>query len=310
MQETVQVELTAIILNWNAAADTIRCLQQLAGWDRLRPTILAVDNASADDSCARIVQECPLVKLICNSTNQGFAGGNNRGLEAALSMGNAPILLLNNDASIAEDDAIRLVQTLQSDPKIGLIGPLLFDADRRDKMLSAGSRDPSRHHHSHNYELPGPGPVEVVECIPGTVILIRSEVFRTIGLLDEAYFFGSEVADFCMLAQQHGYLSVIDSRARAFHTLARSSKFRDTLYPYYIIRNRFLLIRKFHRQWMRFYYGFWTLYSMALSLKVQLAGKKTMARSVRLGLLDGLRGRFGNQNERVQAVLSGSNGSQ
>jgi hypothetical protein len=146
--------------------------------------------------------------------------------------------------------------------------------------------------------------VAVVECIPGTVIMIRPDVFRTVGLLDEAYFFGSEVADLCLSARQHGYLSVIDTRARAWHRLERSSGFRQTLYPYYIIRNRFLLIQKFHRPWKLFFYSFWTVYSLLLAARVQLSGQPAMARAIRLGLRDGLQGRFGNQNERVLALAS------
>ncbi|MEW5958961.1 MAG: glycosyltransferase family 2 protein [Chloroflexota bacterium] len=302
------MELTVIILNWNAADDTIRCIRRLTTWQRLQPAIVVVDNASTDDSCKLIAGECPQARLICNPTNQGFAGGNNRGIEASLGLSEAPLLLLNNDALLEEEDAFRLLATLRADPKIGLIGPLLYDADCRDRLLSAGSKDPSQHHHSHNHQLPGAGSLQTVECIPGTVIMIRAEVFRTAGLLDEAYFFGSEIADLCLLARQYGYLSVIDTRARAFHTLKRSSKFRESLYPYYIIRNRFLVVRKFHRRLKIFYYSFWTFYGLALLLKVRLAGQLPLARSVWLGLLDGLRGRFGDQNERVLASVFGSKG--
>lgn len=262
-----------------------------------------VDNASTDNSVEQLKAECSQVTLICNPSNSGFAGGNNRGIEAALSKTNAPILLLNNDAAVAEADVIKLLETLQIEPEIGLIGPLLFDATQPDRLLSAGSKDPARHHHSHNHHLRSGAPVQTVECVPGTVIIIRAEVFRRLGLLDEAYFFGSEIADLCLQARQAGYLSAINIQARAFHTLGRSSKFRESLYPYYIIRNRFLLIRKFHRQWQLFFFCFWTLYSLLLSLKVQLAGKRIMARAVRLGLLDGLQGRFGGQNERVLTLV-------
>ncbi len=298
--------LAIIILNWNAAADTIRCVRKIASWRHLQPTILVVDNASTDGSPEVISRECPGVHLIRNSTNLGFAAGNNQGIVEALSTGDAPILLLNNDAWIEENDVIRLLETLQTHEQIGLIGPLLFDAEQKDRLLAAGSKDPARHHHSHNYELPTGEPVQIVECVPGTVIVGRAEVFRTVGLLDEDYFFSSEVADLCLRARQHGYLSAIDTRARAFHDLGRSSKFRDVLHAYYIIRNRFLLIRKFHQKWKVLLYGFWTLYSLALSMKVQLNGKLSTAHAIRLGLLDGLRGRFGGQNERVLAVASGA----
>jgi len=303
------MELTVIILNWNAAADTVRCVRNVASWKRLQPAILVVDNGSTDGSPNVISRECPEVHLIRNSTNLGFAGGNNRGIVEALPLpgetGDAPILLLNNDAWIEENDVIRLLETLRANERVGLIGPLLFDARQRDRLLAAGSKDPARHHRSHSPELPAGGPVHVVECVPGTVILGRAEVFRTVGLLDEDYFFASEVADLCLRARQHGYLSAIDTRARAFHDLGRSSRLRETLHTYYIIRNRFLLIRKFHRKWKVLFYGFWTLYSLALSMKMQLNGNLPAARAIRLGFLDGLRGRFGGQNERVLAITAG-----
>jgi hypothetical protein len=300
------MEIAVVILNWNAADDTVRCVRHVASWDILRPTIIVVDNASTDGSPGVIARECPGVHLIQNSANLGFAGGNNEGIRRALSWGDTPILLLNNDACIEETDVIRLMETLVADERMGLVGPLLFDAEQRETLLAAGSRNPARHHHSHNRALPTDGPVHTVECVPGTVILVRADVFRRVGLLDERYYFASEVADLCLRAKQQGYLSAVDTRARAFHNLERSSNLRETLHSYYIVRNRFLLIRKFHQGPRLLFYAFWTLYSLALSLKVQLKGKRPAARAIRLGLLDGLQGRFGGQNERVMAASSGS----
>jgi GT2 family glycosyltransferase len=302
------MELAIVILNWNAAADTVRCIRDISSWQRLRPTVWVVDNASTDDSLQVISRECPQVHLIRNSTNLGFAGGSNRGILGALSMGDAPILLLNNDAWVEEGDIARLLETLQANEQIGLIGPLLFDAEQKDRLLAAGGKNPALHHHSHNTRLPTDKPVQIVECVPGTVVVGRAKVFLEVGLLDVAYFYSSEVADLCLRARQHGYLSAIDTRARASHHLGRSSEFRDTLYTYYIIRNRFLLIRKFHQKWKLLFYGFWTLYSLALSVTVLLNGKLPTARAVRLGLIDGLQGRFGGQNKRVLALTVGAVG--
>jgi glycosyltransferase involved in cell wall biosynthesis len=89
------VELAVVILNWNAAPDTVRCVQALSLWRKVRPIIWVVDNGSTDGSADIIAGECPHIHLIRNSTNLGFAGGNNRGIEAALSAGNWPVLLLN-----------------------------------------------------------------------------------------------------------------------------------------------------------------------------------------------------------------------
>jgi alpha-1,3-rhamnosyl/mannosyltransferase len=291
------MELAVIILNWNAAADTVQCAQRIAAWRRLRPTIWVVDNGSTDGSAEAISRECPHTHIVLNPTNQGFAGGNNRGIVEALAAGDAPILLLNNDASIEEEDVSMLLDTLQADHRIGCVGPLLFDAENRDRLLAAGGRDPVHHHHSHILSLASGEPVRVVEYVPGTALLARSELFRTVGLLDEDYFFTMEAADLCMRARKLGHLSVVDTRARAFHSLGRSSGLRETLHTYYIIRNRFLFIRKFYPQRKIALNGVWTLYSLALCAKLELRGKQDTVRAVWLGLRDGLHGRFGGRNE-------------
>jgi GT2 family glycosyltransferase len=297
------MELAIIILNWNAASDTIRCVRQVAAWKRLTSAIWVVDNASTDGSAEIIAGECPDVRLIRSSTNLGFAGGNNRGITQALAVGDTPILLLNNDALFEETDAICLLESLQSDQRIGFIGPLLFDAEHRERLLAAGGGSPVKHHHSHFHKFNSASPLFPVTYVPGTVIMGRAELFRTVGLLDEDYFFSAEVADLCIRAERQGFLSVIDSRARAYHALGRSSNLRDTLYTYYIIRNRFLLMRK-HHPWNIPLFGFWTLYSLALALRLQLGHKSHTSRAVWLGLQDGLRGRFGGQNERVLAWVN------
>lgn len=305
------MELAVIILNWNATDDTLRCVRHVTAWQRVQPTIWVVDNGSTDDSVQTILNEFPEIHLICNATNQGFAGGNNRAIVAALAAGTAPILLLNNDALIEETDVVRLLETLAADKHIGFIGPLLFDAEEKDRLLAAGGRNPVRHHHSHILQLTPGQPVRIVEYVPGTALLGRSEPFRDVGLLDEDYFFTMEVADLCMRARRHGYLSAIDTRARAFHAVDhRPSALRETLYTYYIIRNRFLFIRKFYPRPKFLFYAFWTLYSLALALKMRLDGKPATAQAVWLGLFDGLRGRFGGRNERVLAVSTAASGAE
>lgn len=298
------MELSIIILNWNAADDTIRCVRQIDRWTRLRPRIWVVDNASRDTSLERITHECPAISLVRNSANLGFAGGTNRGVSQALAENDHPILLLNNDATIAEADAAHLLATLDADQTIGLVGPLLFAAEDKHRLISAGGKNPVLHHQTRRRHIDPARPVHPVDVISGTVILIRTEVFRQVGMLDEAYFFSTELADLCTRARQHGFRCVIDSRARAYHALERSADFRHGLHVYYIIRNRFLYIRKFYRHVMKgMLYGIWAGYGLALTLKLLITGQPIMARAAGLGSLDGLRGRFGDQNERVLAAL-------
>jgi hypothetical protein len=296
------MQLAIIILNWNAAEDTIRCVQSIAQWKDLQPTIWVVDNGSVDGNAERIAQSCPHIHLIRNGANLGYAGGNNQAVRAALAQGNVPLLFLNNDAEITEADVSQLVETLQANPHFGFVGPLLVDAEKPDKLLAAGGQNIIFHLTSHRLKSSLPNqPIELVDYIPGTVMLARAEVFRQVGLLDEAYFFTGEMPDICYRAQQHGYLSAVDRRARARHALKRSSGLRQSLYVYYILRNRFLFLRK-HYRWQVWLYAFWICYSLALAIKLRLSGQPSTARAVWLGLWDGLRGQFGGQNERILAA--------
>ncbi|MEZ4658691.1 MAG: glycosyltransferase family 2 protein [Caldilineaceae bacterium] len=295
------MQIAVVLLNWNAAADTLRCLKRLDQWRQMQPHLYVIDNASVDDSVEQLragLSELQMpAQLIESAENRGFGGGVNLGIQAALADGAAAIFLLNNDAQISEADMLRLTQTLAHNAQIGVIGPLLYDSEQ-GALQAAGGLNPVLHHRSRRLTYP-PTPVFDVDYVIGAAALIRAELFARIGLLDERYFFSVEVADFCMRARRAGYRCVVDSRARAEHDLVRSSPLRGTLYIYYTVRNRLLFARQCYglAQWPLL--AFWSLYSLALIIKLWLAGQSAAARAAALGLLDAWRGRYGGQNERV-----------
>ncbi len=295
----VMAVINVIILNWNAAADTIRCVGQFANWQQVQPRLWVVDNASTNQEAEQIAQACPQVHLIRNAENLGFAGGTNRGVAAALAVSDDPILFLNNDATVAEADLLQLMKTLAANPTIGIVGPLLYRSGPNGALIAAGSHSPVWQIQNLNKTIPTQSGIFPVDYISGSVALFRASLFRQLGLLDEGYFFNMEVADFCQRARLAGYQTVVDPQARATHDVDRSARFRNTLYVYYIIRNRFRYIRKFYGGWRPGLLGFWTLYGLLLTLKLRLSGQVDSARAVWLGTIDGLQGRFGGQNERV-----------
>ena len=95
----------------------------------------------------------------------------------------------------------------------------------------------------------------------------------------------------------------MERRAEASHTISRSASLRDSLYVYYIVRNRFLILGN-HYRWRLELRVFWLAYTVALWGKLRLGGQRVTARAVWLALLDGLNGRFGGQNERVLAACA------
>ena len=293
--------LTILLLNWNRADTTLACLARLTRWQQIQPRIWLVDNASHDDSVSRVKIQFPQVTLLLSEQNLGFAGGNNLALRQLVPTETGVgqhdyILLLNNDAEISETAVSHLSQLLDDDPSIGVVGPIFKDGDR---ITSAGGGDVSRQINTHLKLETVPTKPYSVGYVSGTAALFRASLLHEIGLFDEAYFFSGEMADWCERVKQKGYQTIINPMTEAFHDTDQAGEARQTLYAYYIIRNRFLFIRKFRTKQKYRLYSFWLAYGLALALKSMLSGRWITSRAVLLALIDAFTGRFGGQNQRV-----------
>lgn len=123
------MKLSVVILNYNVRHFLELCLDSvekaLAG---IPSEIIVVDNQSADDSCAFVRQNFPMVKLIENQENFGFSKGNNIGVSEAKG---ELVCLLNPDTFVAEDTFEELLDFATKHPGFGIIGPRLIDGGGR-----------------------------------------------------------------------------------------------------------------------------------------------------------------------------------
>ncbi len=297
-----------VLLNWNRIESTVACLKRLTQWTKIQPRIWVVDNASQDESVTIISHDFPTVQLIVSEVNLGFAGGNNLAMRQILSHGtDNPILLLNNDAFIDEKNTLRLLEALQMWPEIAVVGPLFC---HKDEIISAGGRDIAWHINTHllypngykphqlNPNMIKSGEPYSVDYVSGTVALLRASALTKVGLFDESYFFSGEMADLCERFKQHGYNCAITPRAVASHDTEQASSFRHTLYAYYILRNRFLFIRKFRPNQVVPLFIFWIFYGLASIAKAIWHGEWLSVKATFFAINDGLKGDFGNKNFR------------
>jgi hypothetical protein len=232
----------------------------------------------------------------------GFAGGNNLAVRQALAEGETDyFLLLNNDADIDEAGARQLLATAEQD-HADIVGPILRDPLPDATTQSTGGRSIAWHVDTHLYSMPSDTQPYPVEYVPGTAILIRAEMFRTIGLLDEAYFISGEIADFCLRARRHGARLLIDPTVTVYHDREHSSELRVAFYTYYFMRNRFLFVRKFHPRLRWILVPRWTLFGLLSITLSWLRGNRPRARALWLGLRHGLAGQFGDHSAEALAL--------
>ena len=238
LSHTPQVH--AVITNWNRADETIGCIESLLASHYPNLHICVVDNGSTDGSVTLIQERLPQVQVVVNSENLGFAAGSNRGIAYALEHGADYVLLLNNDTTVAPSMLSTLVEVAETDHRIGIVGPVIYYADRPADVWFAGMR----FHHGlyvirKGLRLRPPlSPIEEVDFISGCGMLVRREVWEHVGLFDPRFFMYYEDLDMCVRTQEAGYWIVCATQAFMWHALSTSTGGPDSpLKQYYQVKS-------------------------------------------------------------------------
>ena len=154
-----------MVVNFNTASLLQPMFDALRQADSERlASYLVVDNASADDSLARMAQVCPEALLLSNKQNVGFGRANNQ-LLAHLQGKYA--LLLNTDAFVARDTLEKTVAYMDAHPDSGVLGVRL-EGREGDLAIPLDGRAPLRDGHreqdGHHHQDHQPAPLRLVHA--------------------------------------------------------------------------------------------------------------------------------------------------
>jgi GT2 family glycosyltransferase len=251
-------QVVTVIVNWNGKQDTLACLNSLEQTTYPSNRVVVVDNASADDSVAVIKERFRNVHVIANEKNLGFSGGNNVGIEWALEHGADYCFLLNSDTLVDTYAISYLVDTIQSDEKIGAVGPLILYMEPEDRIAALGGEIRwTRAEAVQGYNLApvsqAPATAMVTEFLTAAAILVRKEAIQEAGTMPECYFYGMEDAAWCLHIKQAGFRLVADPRARIWHKESAATGRLSALKMYYTSRNALMFLqREGGRHWQRY----------------------------------------------------------
>lgn len=219
------IDLLVVILNYNTR-DLLRdCLRSLDVQKGISFEVCVVDNASPDESAAMVEREFPRVRLLRNPDNNGFSAGNNLGLRSYgwPEAGNSRyVMLLNPDTVVPEHALAAMVSYADAQPEVGVVGPrLLLPDGTLDKACRRGFPTPavsfyrlsglsrifrrSARFNRYNMEYLDERQRAEVDAVVGACMLVRAEVLRRVGLLDEIFFMYGEDLDWCMRIKQAGW---------------------------------------------------------------------------------------------------------
>lgn len=274
-----------ILVNWNGWRDTIECLESLRLLKYPDFRIVVCDNGSGDDSLQQIKNWAdrhevsfagyqrnedeaggapdvdPLLTLIRNDENLGFAGGNNVGLRYALARGDADYCwLLNNDTVVEPDALSHLVARMQHQSGIGICGSTVLMYHDHSRIQALGGGHYCRWiglpwHFGHFSTSDKPINQKRAEAwmnyVEGASMLVSRQFFDEIGLLCEDYFLYFEEADWAIRAQGRfvlGYAPQSIVYHKVGGSIGTSSNPAKMSYTsdYFNIRNRLLFTRRFY----------------------------------------------------------------
>ncbi len=213
-------EISVLIVVWNQAHLTLRCLRALhgelasaaAGFE-----VILVDNASSDDT-ERLLSHVDGLRVARNQRNEGFLRACNQG--ASLARGRA-LLLLNSDAFVRPGALGAALATLDSASDIGAVGArLILPSGALQEAGSIVWSDASTL--GYGRDLP-PDCGEAmyrrdVDYCSGAFLMTPRSLWDRLGGFDEAFAPSYyEDADYCMRLRRCGFRVVYEPAAAADH---------------------------------------------------------------------------------------------
>jgi GT2 family glycosyltransferase len=214
-----KIKTALVIPVYNRRETTLQGLRSLSRIDTegLDVKIFVVDDASPDGTGDAVRENFPEVELIRGSGSLHYAGGTNRGIEAALEWDPDYIVTMNDDAVFHEKFLQRLVKTAEENPG-SIVGALLLLWDEPHKVFQVGQRWKT---FKGGWVIPedltafnvGDRAFEV-ECIVGNCVLFPVRAIRENGLMDEKKFpHGWGDAQYLMRMRKAGWRLLVEPKA-------------------------------------------------------------------------------------------------
>lgn len=244
------MKLLAIIVNHRRPELVIKGLDSLAPelealGDGSRVVVTDASGDGSDDQIEAAIAErgygswATLLRL---DRNGGYGYANNQVLSAALSSTEPPeyFYLLNPDAYVYPGAVRELVSFMQQRPDVGLAGSRQEQPDGsincsafrfpgvRSELLQ-GSRLGLLEKVFPSHVI-APAPSEhaaPTDWLSGSSLLIRRQVFETVGLFDDVFFLYFEETDLCLRAQRAGYRCWYVPSSRVVHLEGQSTGVTD-----------------------------------------------------------------------------------
>lgn len=237
--------VSVVLVTWDSAPYLRRCLEGIAGQTHRALELIAVDNASRDESVALVAPHAKT--MIRNATNRGFSAAVNQAIAVA---GGELVLLLNPDCFLTPSYIASLLAVFD-DATVGSATGLLLRArgygiEPASEVDSAGIRMTRNGRHLDITTRPATR--TEVFGVSGAAAMFRMSFLHDVRVdgevLDEDFFAYREDADVAWRGRLFGWRSMCEPAALAYHVRRVTPEARRELpadVNMHSVKNRFLL---------------------------------------------------------------------
>ena len=242
-----------VILNWNGEKYLQQFLPVLIEHTTLPGVeIIVSDNASTDSSLSLLKDKYPTIRTIVFDKNYGFAGGYNK----ALALLEADyFVLLNSDVEVTPGWLNPLLEYMDMHEKVAACQPKILSYANRSTFEHAGAAGgyidrfgfPFCRGRVLGLAEEDKGQYDSITDIfwaTGACLLIRSNLYRKVGGLDDEFFAHMEEIDLCWRLKSRGYRIVCIPDSSVFHVGGGALDYESPHKTYLNFRNNLLMLYK------------------------------------------------------------------
>ena len=213
--------VSVITLNWNTPLVTCELLFSINKQNTYKNIeVIIVDNASEEDPTQLFLSVFPSAKIIRNTKNLGFSGGNNVGIAAA---SGDYLFIINNDTEFTPGLIESLLEVFEKREDAGIVCPKFHYYHNkgvieyagykpvniftgRNGMIGAGEKDNGQYN------------ALCKTCYAhGGAMMVSKKAIEKVGLMPELFFLYYEELDWSVKFRKQGYNIYFQPEALIYH---------------------------------------------------------------------------------------------
>lgn len=229
-QEEPSARWAAVVVNYESGDLLGDCVESIRDDTSAGPVdLVVVDNASRDDSIAKMRARFPDTRVVSAPGNVGYARAANLGIAATRA---EVVAVINPDARVHPGTAKAMVERIETQPALAAVGPRVLNTDGSvypsARLVPSvplaimhgllGLWWPTNPFTTKYRQLDAdPARARLVDWLSGSAIWLRRRALDDVGGWDERYFMYMEDIDLCWRFRRRGWEMAFEPTGEVEH---------------------------------------------------------------------------------------------